>query len=140
VAHDEGAEAKVAAAVALTAAVFSPRVRDLLRRGAVHGLAGVLTAGDALLSFARGVSRGVQTSTVPGTRAEPAPANALLDRAPVGAAASEGTVASDPAPRPPRRARRRPPADPQARSGAAATPPPAATMAPAAAAGDAPHE
>ena len=63
-ARDDGAEAKVAAAVAVTAAIFSPRVRELLRLGAVHGLAGVLTAGDALAAFARGVSRGIQDSPV----------------------------------------------------------------------------
>lgn len=70
-ARDDGGEAKVAAAVAVTAVLFSPRVRGLLRRGAVHGLAGVLTAGDALASFARGVSRGIQESTTRGARAEP---------------------------------------------------------------------
>ena len=47
-------------AVAITAAVFSPRVRQVLHRGAVHGLAGVLIAGDAVTSFARGVGRGLQ--------------------------------------------------------------------------------
>lgn len=50
----------MAAGAALAAAVFSPQVRGLLHRGAVHGLAGVLIAGDAITSFARGVGRGVQ--------------------------------------------------------------------------------
>lgn len=57
--------ARVGAAVALTAALFSPRIRGMLRRGAVHGLAGVLTAGDVLASFAHGLSRGMQQSAVP---------------------------------------------------------------------------
>jgi hypothetical protein len=47
-------------AVAVTAAILSPGVRGLLRKGAVQGLAGVLIAGDALSSFARGVGRGLQ--------------------------------------------------------------------------------
>jgi Sec-independent protein translocase protein TatA len=47
-------------AVAVTAAIFSPRVRQVLHGGAVHGLAGVLIAGDGLASFARGVGRGFQ--------------------------------------------------------------------------------
>lgn len=50
-------------AVAVTAAVFSPRVRQVLHRGAVHGLAGVLIAGDAVTSFARGVGRGLQEAS-----------------------------------------------------------------------------
>lgn len=51
---------KVAAAVAVTATVFSPRVRGMLRRGAVYGLAGVLTASDMVTAFARGIARGMQ--------------------------------------------------------------------------------
>lgn len=50
-------------AVAVTAAVFSPRVRQVLHRGAVHGLAGMLIAGDAVTSFARGVGRGLQEAS-----------------------------------------------------------------------------
>jgi hypothetical protein len=46
--------------VAATAALFSPKVRGVLRQGAVYGLAGVLTAGDAIGSFVSGVSRGAQ--------------------------------------------------------------------------------
>ena len=51
---------KVATAVAVTATVFSPRVRGMLRRGAVYGLAGVLSAGDMVTAFARGIARGMQ--------------------------------------------------------------------------------
>ena len=57
---DDYIESEVAVAVAVTAAVLSPRVRRVLRRGAVLGLAGALTAGDALAAVARGVARGVQ--------------------------------------------------------------------------------
>ncbi len=53
-------EAEVAAAVAATAALFSPKVRGFLRRGAVYGVAGALKAGDAVTGFARGVGRGMQ--------------------------------------------------------------------------------
>jgi hypothetical protein len=38
-----------------TAAVFSGRVRRILRKGVVYGVAGVLTAGEAVTSGARGV-------------------------------------------------------------------------------------
>jgi hypothetical protein len=47
-------------AVAVTTAILSPRVRGLLRKGAVQGLAGALIAGDAVSSFARGIGRGLQ--------------------------------------------------------------------------------
>jgi hypothetical protein len=51
---------EIAVTAAVTAAVFSPRVRKLLRQGAVYGTAGVLIAGDAITSFARSVGRGFQ--------------------------------------------------------------------------------
>lgn len=140
-AHDDGTEAKVAAAAALTAVVLSPRVRDVLRRGAVYGLAGVLTAGDALWAFARGVSRGVRTSMVPGTRAEPAPADVAVDRGAGASAAAGSSVASDGAARrPPRRARRRPPAGSQAERGPGATPVPPVPASAKVVGGDATHE
>lgn len=50
----------VGAAVAITAAVLSPPVRRVVRRGAVYGLAGVLMAGDAISSFTQGVARGAR--------------------------------------------------------------------------------
>jgi hypothetical protein len=59
VALDDFAEPETAIAVGATAVVFSPRVRELLHRGAVYGVAGVLVAGDAVTSFARGVRRGL---------------------------------------------------------------------------------
>ncbi len=56
-------ESEVAIAVAATAAVFSPPVRRVLRRGAVYGLAGLMIAGDALATFAKGVGSGLQQAT-----------------------------------------------------------------------------
>jgi len=55
---DDYIESEVAVAIAATAAVLSPRVRGVLRKGAVYGVAGVLVAGDALGQFARGAARG----------------------------------------------------------------------------------
>jgi hypothetical protein len=51
---DDFLESEVAIAAGLTAAAFSPRVRQVVRRGAVLGLAGVMTAGDAIAGAARG--------------------------------------------------------------------------------------
>jgi hypothetical protein len=53
-------EPAVVVAVAATAAVLSPPVRRVLRRGAVYGVAGVMVAGDAISSFAKGAARGVR--------------------------------------------------------------------------------
>jgi hypothetical protein len=50
-------ESEVAVAVAATAALFSPRVRGLLRGGVVHGLASLLAAGDTIFSFAHSAVR-----------------------------------------------------------------------------------
>jgi hypothetical protein len=52
-------ESEVALAVAATAALFSPRVRGVVRQGAVYGVAGVLTAGRAVAGVARGAADGV---------------------------------------------------------------------------------
>ncbi len=46
-------DSHVAVAVAATAAILSPRVRKVLRRGAVYGVTGVLMAGDAISGAAR---------------------------------------------------------------------------------------
>lgn len=53
-------EPEVAVTAAVAAAVFSPKVRSVIRRGLVYGMAGVLIAGDAISSFARSVGQGVQ--------------------------------------------------------------------------------
>lgn len=62
-------ESEVAIAIAATAAAISPPVRRVLRRGAVYGIAGALIAGDAILSFARGLGAGVQQATTAATKA-----------------------------------------------------------------------
>lgn len=59
---DDFLESEVAIAAAAAAAIFSPRVRGALRKGAVYGVAGALVAGDAIGSFARGVGRGAQNA------------------------------------------------------------------------------
>lgn len=53
-------EPEVAVTAVVTAAIFSPRARKLIRRGAVYGMAGLLIAGDAVASFANSVKRGAQ--------------------------------------------------------------------------------
>jgi Tfp pilus assembly major pilin PilA len=53
-------EPEVAAAAAVTAVIASPKVRQVLRRGAVLGLAGILAAGDALSSLMKSAGRGAK--------------------------------------------------------------------------------
>ena len=76
VALEDFIEPEVGWAVALTAAVASPAVRKVLRKGAVYGLAGILMAGDAVSTLAQGVKRGVQQASpvdMPEAAAEEAP-------------------------------------------------------------------
>jgi hypothetical protein len=47
-------------AAVVTAAVASPRVRQVMRRGAVYGLAGLMIAGDKVKAAARGVAATAQ--------------------------------------------------------------------------------
>ncbi len=51
---------------AATAAVFSPRTRETMRRGAVLGVTGALKAGEAVGGVARGAVRGVRNGTSSG--------------------------------------------------------------------------
>jgi hypothetical protein len=53
---DDFFETEVAVAASITAAAFSPRVRKVVRRGAVLGLAGVMSAGDAVVNAAKGAA------------------------------------------------------------------------------------
>ncbi len=53
-------EPEIAVTAALTAALFSPRARKVMRKGLVYGMAGILAAGDVVTSFAKSVSQGVQ--------------------------------------------------------------------------------
>ncbi|HEY4003458.1 MAG TPA: hypothetical protein VGO93_31615 [Candidatus Xenobia bacterium] len=57
---DDYMEPEVAVAVAVTAVVASPKVRRVLRQGAVYGLAGLMMAGDAVTGFARSTVKGVK--------------------------------------------------------------------------------
>lgn len=84
-------ESEVVVAVAATAAVLSPRVRKVLRRGAVYGLAGVLMAGDAVSSATRNVAPEVQQAA--------ASAAGTVQDAAQQAAASAASVAEDAAER-----------------------------------------
>lgn len=45
---------------AATAAVFSPKTRETVRKGAVYGVAGALKVGDVVSGAARGVVNGVR--------------------------------------------------------------------------------
>ncbi len=102
-AFEDYMEPEVGIAVAVTAAVASPQVRNVLRRGAVYGLAGVLMAGDAVSSLARGVKRGVEQRAAPASEvivASDQPVTTTEAEAPVVAAKyasvpdeSNGTVA-----------------------------------------------
>jgi hypothetical protein len=62
---DDYLEPEVAVAVAVTAAVASPPVRKVLRRGLVYGLAGLLVAGDKLSATARNIAQSVQQTAAP---------------------------------------------------------------------------
>ena len=73
---DDYLDGHVAVAVATTAAILSPRVRKVLRRGVVYGVTGVLMAGDALAGAARDVkdataASGTSDSPQAGTVVEP---------------------------------------------------------------------
>ncbi|HEY1348370.1 MAG TPA: hypothetical protein VGF67_01935 [Ktedonobacteraceae bacterium] len=56
-------EPEIAVTAAITAAVFSPRARKVIRKGLVYGMAGALAAGDILASFARSISQGCQQAS-----------------------------------------------------------------------------
>jgi hypothetical protein len=49
---------EVGVAVAATAGLLSPRAREVARKGAVYGLAGVMKVGDVVVGGARGAARG----------------------------------------------------------------------------------
>lgn len=74
---DDFLEPEVAIAVAVTAAVASPPVRKVLRRGLVYGLAGLLTAGDKIAGAARELAHSAQQTVAQAGNAaqqtEPAP-------------------------------------------------------------------
>lgn len=55
-------EPEVATTAIIAAALFSPKVRKVIRKGFVYGAAGVLVAGDVVTSFARSLGRGMQVA------------------------------------------------------------------------------
>lgn len=69
---------EVGVTAAVVAAVASPQVRRIARRGAVLGLAGALMAGDIVTSFARGLTHGAQHAAS-ATNETPADAQNMVD-------------------------------------------------------------
>jgi len=57
---EDFAEPEIAVTAAVAAAIFSPRARQVMRKGLVYGMAGMLAAGDIVTSFTRSVGQGVQ--------------------------------------------------------------------------------
>jgi hypothetical protein len=70
---DDYLESEVAVAAAATAALFSPQVRGVLRKGLVYGTAGVMTVGDGVASVAKGAGRGMQRAVGRGPHANTPP-------------------------------------------------------------------
>jgi hypothetical protein len=64
---DDYLEPEVAIAVAVTAAVASPPVRKALRKAAVYGLAGLLTAGDRIAAASRNIKEAAQQTAAGAT-------------------------------------------------------------------------
>jgi hypothetical protein len=64
-APDKYLDREVAIAVTATAAALSPRVRQVLRRGAVYGVAGALKATDVVTAAARGAMREMKPQSEP---------------------------------------------------------------------------
>ncbi|MGH2478597.1 MAG: hypothetical protein ACRDHW_02935 [Ktedonobacteraceae bacterium] len=56
-------EPEIAVTAAVTAALFSPRTRKLIRKGLIYGMAGILTAGNTLTGFAKSVGQGMQQAS-----------------------------------------------------------------------------
>ena len=70
---EDYAEPEVGIAVAVTAAVCSPVVRNTLRKGLVYGLAGFMMAGDSVKVFAKGVKKGLNGTNATAATAAAAP-------------------------------------------------------------------
>jgi nucleoside phosphorylase len=85
-------EAEVGIAVAATAALFSPKVRKVLRRGAVYGVAGALMAGDAVVGFAKGVGRGAQQAAASASKTSETPPKPTETAATSAASATKSTA------------------------------------------------
>jgi len=63
---DDFVESEVGIAVAATALLVSPELRNLVRRGLVYGLAAVLKASDSVATATRGVAGDVQQRVAAG--------------------------------------------------------------------------
>lgn len=61
---EDFAEPEVAATAVVAAAIFSPKARHFLRKGAVYGLAGAMIAGETAASFGRSMAHGFQKGRV----------------------------------------------------------------------------
>lgn len=62
-ADDQQPDIDTEAVIAAEPAPDGPKARDLFRRGAVYGLAGVLRAGDVAAAAARGAMRGAREAS-----------------------------------------------------------------------------
>jgi len=62
---DDFIEPEVGVAVAVTAALVSPPVRRVVRKGAVYGLAGLLMARDKIAGLASGLRQRAQAAVQP---------------------------------------------------------------------------
>ena len=92
---DDFLEPEVGVAVAITAALASPKVRGLLRKGAVYSLAGVLVAGDAAVALANGIKRGISARAIPAAAPESAEAaTPVAEAIEVSAAPVDGAATS----------------------------------------------
>ena len=74
---DDYVNAETGLMTAATAAAVSPRARELMRRGAVYGIAGAMRAGDVVAAAARGAVRGARESIAQenGTEGETPPSS-----------------------------------------------------------------
>jgi hypothetical protein len=89
-------EPEVAVAAAITAALFSKRVRKVLRRGAVLGVAGAIVAGEAAQKVARGLGQSAQQLAASTATAAAAASQRMREQAnaasPNGVPAAPGTA------------------------------------------------
>jgi len=87
---DDYMDREAGVVAAATAAAVSPQARELFRRAAVYGIAGVLKAGDVAVAAARGAVRGARDGVAAasnGAGEQPQPA---APSAPLGTSARGG--------------------------------------------------
>ena len=83
-------EPEIAVTAAITAAICSPRARKVMRKGLVYGMAGILTAGDVVTTFARSIRQGAEQAGKEKAAAAPVTGEAEVEE---GAATPEATAA-----------------------------------------------